>query len=520
MTRALLVATLLIVSSTAASGQDAGILHIRAVVVDAAGTPTPVPRHALLISDEPPSAPPRRILTAIDGTANVRLRPGTYTVESDQPVVFSGKAYQWTQHVTIVAGRDAVLELTAGNAEVDLDASATPLNDNPSFLMPQWQDSVVAIWTPSTHGSGFLIDLRRGGPSPFDYAQGAPSDSRGAGPPSGLIATNQRVIGTATSVEVQLSPDVKVAATVLVADQKRDVAVLWIHPSVVAALRSIPIGCGQAVAPPMAAGQELFTIGAPLRVPKRLTYLTTELRIPSGSAGGPVFTAGGAVVGITTPPARVVPIEDACEVVAAAEKKMTDAAPPSGTHLPVDPVRPFPADALKDAVKRRAGSLNPYQMSAADFEVTMMTPVIVAGREYDFGHWSEYMVDVPPVLLIRATPKMVESLWTKVGRAAAMTQGVALPPMKRIKSGFSRMRAFCGDAEVMPIHPFTLELRVSETEAVDEGLYVFDPGALGPHCGAVKLMLYSEKEPAKADTRVVEPRVVEQIWQDFEPYRQ
>ena len=496
MARAVLVALLLFVGSSAASSQEVSVLRITAILADAAGKPTPVPRHALLISDEPPSAPPRRILTANDGTANVRLRPGPYTVESDQPVVFSGKAYQWTQHVTLVAGRDAVLELTAGNAEVDLDASATPVHDNPSFLMPQWQDSVVAIWTPSTHGSGFLIDGK------------------------GLIATNQRGIGTATSVDVQLSPDVKVAARVLAADEKRDVAVLWINPSVVAALRSIPLGCGQAAAPAGAAGQELFTIGAPLRVPKRLTYLTTEIRIPSGSAGGPVFTAAGAVVGLTTPPARVVPIKDACEVVEAAEKKMRDAAPPAATHLPVDPLRPFPADALEEMVKRRAGSLNPYRMSAADFEVSFMTPVIVSGREYDFGHWAEYMADVPPVLLIRVTPKMVESFWMKVARGAAMTQGAALPAIKRIKSGFARMRAFCGDAEVTPIHPFTMEQRVSETEAVDEDLYVFDPGALGPHCGAVKLVLYSEKEPEKADTRVVDPRVLEQIWQDFAPYRQ
>ena len=45
------------------------------------------------------------------------------------------------------------------------------------------------------------------------------------------------------------------------------------------------------------------------------------------------------------------------------------------------------------------------------------------------------------------------------------------------------MRAFCGDAEVTPIHPFKLEQRVSETDAIYEGLYVFDPGALGPQCG-------------------------------------
>ena len=137
----------------------------------------------------------------------------------------------------------------------------------------------------------------------------------------------------------------------------------------------------------------------------------------------------------------------------------------------------------------------------------------------DFGNWSEYVADFPPVLLIRVTPKLVESFWTTVARGAARTQGVALPPIKRVKSGFSRMRVFCGDAEVTPIHPFKLEQRVSESDAIYEGLYVFDPGALGPHCGTVKLVLYSEKEPAKGDTRLVDPKVLQQIWQDFAPSR-
>jgi len=117
------------------------------------------------------------------------------------------------------------------------------------------------------------------------------------------------------------------------------------------------------------------------------------------------------------------------------------------------------------------------------------------------------------------TPKLVEGFWTKVARGAAQTQGMALPPMKHFKSGFSRMRAFCGDAEVTPIHPFKLEQRVSESDAIYEGLYVFDPGALGPPCGVVKLVLYSDKETEKGDTLVVEAKVVQQIWQDFAPYR-
>ena len=90
------------------------------------------------------------------------------------------------------------------------------------------------------------------------------------------------------------------------------------------------------------------------------------------------------------------------------------------------------------------------------------------------------MADIPPVLFVRVTPKMVESLWAKVARGAAMTQGMALPPIKHLKSGFQRLHAFCGRTEVRPIHPFKLELRVSETDAIYEGLYMFDPAALGP----------------------------------------
>ena len=226
---------------------------------------------------------------------------------------------------------------------------------------------------------------------------------------------------------------------------------------------------------------------------------------------------------------------------------MKNAAPPDGAHLPVEPVRPFPVDALKDAAQRRAGSLSPYQMSSSDFDVAFITPVLTYGAQYqseqargrersrgartpdaepavvrplmDFSNWSEYVADFPPVLLVRVTPKLVEGFWTTVARGAARTQGVALPPIKHFKSGFSRMRAFCGDAEVTPIHPFKLEQRVAESDAIYEGLYVFDPGALGPQCGTVKLVLYSEKEPEKGDTRVVDPKVLQQIWQDFAPYR-
>ena len=229
MRRALLLAPFVFACALEASGQALSVLHIRIAVVDADGKATPVPRHALLVSDNPSSAPPRLVVTALDGTADVKLRPGNYTVESDKAVVFGGKSYQWTQTLDIKAGRDATLELTADNAAVETATSAGPIEADPSFLLPQWQDSVVALWTPATHASGFLFDAK------------------------GLVATSQRAIGTATAIEVQLSPAVKVSARVLAADSERDVAVLWIDPKVAASVRPVPLGCGEGACPPAAA---------------------------------------------------------------------------------------------------------------------------------------------------------------------------------------------------------------------------------------------------------------------------
>ena len=203
---------------------------------------------------------------------------------------------------------------------------------------------------------------------------------------------------------------------------------------------------------------------------------------------------------------------------------MAGATAPDAVHLPLDPERPIAPDALSAAVKNRAGSLSPYTMSTTGFDVAFITPVHVYGTKdlarrpvMDFGNWSEYMADYPRVLLVRVTPKMVEGLLAKVARGAAMTQGVSLPAMKRAQSGFSRMRAFCGETEVTPIHPFMVEQRISQTEALYEGLYAFDPAAFGPQCGSVKLTVYSEKEPDKGDTRVVDPAVLQQVTRDFAP---
>ena len=520
MGRALVFAILAVAAPAAIASQTLAVLHMRAVLTDATGRATPIARHALLISENPQTTETRRVLTGLDGTVIVRLSPGNYTIESEKPLVFQGKAYHWRQTLDIVAGRDSTLDLTLANAVADpipagTTSADTPLPTDTSLLLRQWFDSVVEVWTPTAHASGFLVD------------------------PTGLIATNQRVVGDATSVEVQLSRSIKVAGTVVEADRERDIAVVRINPTVMASITPVPLGCPRS-STPVARGQEIFSLAAPLRQVKDWTSGTvsridahaieSDLTLATGGIGGPVFTASGDVVGLTSLPderddprrgaTRVVRIDGACELVAAAAKKVKDAPAPSGTHLPVEPMEPAPIAAFTDAVKRRAGSLKPYQMAASEFDIAFITPVLNFAAQsqpnQNFSNWSDYVADIPPVLFVRVTPKMAESFWAKMARGAAYTQGMALPALKRLKSGFHRMQAFCGRTEVTPIHPFKLELRVSETDAVYEGLYVFDPAALGPGCSTVTLVLYSEKEPAKADTRVIDPKTLQQIWRDFD----
>src|SRR5262249_52237373 len=133
----------------------------------------------------------------------------------------------------------------------------------------------------------------------------------------------------------------------------------------------------------------------------------------------------------------------------------------------------------------------------------------------NFSNWSSYVADLPAVLLVRVSPKLVEGFLTGVARGAARTQGVSVPPLKRPRTSFLQMRADCGDPQIGSIHPFRLEQHISDTDIVYEGLYVYDPAALGPDCGTVKLMLSSEKEPTKTDTRIIDAAGLQRISRDF-----
>jgi S1-C subfamily serine protease len=540
-----IVVALIVLYFASASGQSQGVLRIRITLPDADGRPAPVAQHRLLISDNPASEPPREVVTSRDGTAVIRLAPGNYTVESDQPLVVDGKAYSWWKTLDVPAGRETAIELTAADAEVETPRPASTASDartdEASALLAQWQGAVVELWMPMRHASGFLVDAR------------------------GLVATSQRMVEGETMATVQLSPSVKVAGLVIAAEPGRDVAILRIDPAALGSVTPLALGCGTTASAPPQKGQKVVAIETPLRMPKATSSgvlgrigphsLETDLDLESTTAGGPAFAVDGTLLGLTSivdgsderrPYYRVIRPGDICAVLASAEKAMANMPAPPGTRLPVEPAGAFPLDALEAAASRSAGTRTPFQTSST-FEVTLITPVrLYAARNrtrptslpartmrnqsvdgeaiqreeglFDFGRWADYFAGYLPVLIVRVTPRLKEGFWTTIARGAAQTQGMSLPPMKRLTSGFSRLEAFCSQIRVQPIHPFVLQREVATTTTT-EGLYVFDPNALGPACDTVKLVLYSEKSPSKGETLVLDDTLLQQAWQDFAPYR-
>ena len=492
-----------------AAAQDTGVLRITVVLTDADGTATPIPRVVLLVSDNPATGEPRRVRTGADGAVEIKLPPGNYTVESDAPVALGTQSYLWTQTIDVARGSNA-LSLTPANAEINTDAGGAAgvgaMRADSAVIFNKWRDSLVQLWTPTAHASGFLIDAR------------------------GLIATHEPAVRDATAVEVELN-GVKIAGRAIASDRQQGVAIIWIDPAAAASIPVIPPDCNAPAGPMVQYEQQVVALAAPMLEPKSAILGTVgrvetaafevDWRLAGGSAGGPVFDAGGRAIGITVAgderedsrrrESQVVPLSHACSVLAVAEKTIAGAAPPPPIRLRVEDSRA--AAFTRKPPEPKATRKDIPIVSSSNFDISLMTPAMAesdgarANPRTDFGHWTEYVTNAPPVLLVRATPKFEESLWKTILRGAAATQGAVLPPLRSFGANFLRLRAFCGAVEVAPIHPFIILRELQDRRSIREGLYVFAAGDFGPHCATVRVELFSEKAPDKADSVTIDPQL-------------
>jgi serine protease Do len=127
----------------------------------------------------------------------------------------------------------------------------------------------------------------------------------------GIIITNRHVIEGAQSVKVRLYDGREVAATIVGADAPTDIAVLKVDAGVLPALQlgvSDNIAVGEAVIAignPFGLGQSVTAgivsaRGRTLEDDPYIDFLQTDAAINRGNSGGPLLSADGTVVGVTS----------------------------------------------------------------------------------------------------------------------------------------------------------------------------------------------------------------------------
>jgi hypothetical protein len=313
------------------------------------------------------------------------------------------------------------------------------------------------------------------------------------------------------------------------------VTIIWVDPGAIRERSAIAPVC-DAAAPTVAHEEKVVALVAPMLEPKNAINgsashadaqsFRVDWRLDAGTAGGPVFSADGTAIGIAVGEddnergrrtgSYVVPLKNACSVIAAAETKMSGATPPPAAALRTEAGLPRTRIATISEAKKTP-RLQPPVISASDFDIALVTPPMITGDQSSwsprtfFANWTAYVANAPQVLFVRVSPQFEESIWRMIARGAAATQGIVLPPLRSFNANFLRMRAFCSEAEVTPIHQFIIEMPIQNRAPIREGLYVFALTDFGTHCASVRFDLFSEKSPNKADSRAIDPAMFAKI---------
>ncbi len=513
-----------LLAATAVRAQSPQVrLKIRVVIVDKDLNQKPVPFLVVKFANSA-GGTDTEAKTGLDGSAQIALAAGHYTLSTPKPAELAGKRYTWNLPED-VAGAEQEIDLTNDNAKAE-DApapSGSPTEGSSSsgdltVLFDKYKNSVVKVHAEARDGSGFLVD------------------------PSGLIVTNNHVVQSSGYLAVQFDAKRKVMARLLAANPDKDVAVLWANLSVYPESVVAPIPPKDRDAS-IAVGQRVFTIGNPLGREKVLTTgivskvesdaITSDININPGNSGGPLFTMNGQIAGLTTAGLRnlasIVPIDNARPLLEVARQRISSAAPPSADLLPVEPDDYFPAEALRPLLRQEKMDLKPYNFELGQFRVWIFTPPVT----YFLRHDDEMAAarkaakraggdpvqakppdsalqdaqDFRPVLLFTVRPKLGIG-WTH----------------PKFKNGFLKMRLLCGGKEVVPIDPGRSEFdlvddRGRKLDTTFQGRYVYPFDAISPTCGGAVIELYSEKEPDSPLSKTIESATTERVWADLEPYR-
>src|SRR5215472_1457551 len=521
-------------------------VHVRVVLVDRELNQKPVP--FLLVSFKH-GANSAEVKTGLDGTAEISLPPGKYTIATPKPAELGGQHFSWSVPVTL-AGAEQNVDLTNDNAKIEETSApaSKPAGDSSggdlSRYFKRLKNTVVTVKSETGHGTGFFVDGK------------------------GLVLTNQHVVGNSGYLAVQFDREHKIAARLIAADAQRDVALLWVNMAALPNAAPAPLYHSAVGKPPVQEGERVFTIGSPLTLDKIITTgivskveahtILSDININPGNSGGPLFNGDGQVVGLTTFGAQdesgpgvsgIVRIEEALTLLEQNRSKATGTAPP-GTLLPVEPLIPYPVAGLSEALKADKFDPRPYYLEAGDFYILLSTPpsdyreqeerrlqaerthrkrnskseqadTENAGNADAPKRWEEETGAHPAVFGIYVMPKAKEGIGSALGRSFNVASAAKL----KFKADFRSMKLFCGSTEVQPINPGRVPVTVSVRnrlirmeDSTYKGIYLFSPDAVNPSCQEVKLAIYSSKSDEPV-TKVLDDKSVRRVWEDFAAFR-
>jgi len=432
-----------------------------------------------------------------------------------------------------------------------------------AVIFKQLRDGVFTIFGEEGHGSGFLIDSK------------------------GLVLTNQHVVANSSRINVLVNDSIKVAAKLLKADEKMDVAVILIHPSIVRGLPVLKLSRNKdSIA---FEGEKVIAIGSPLHQEKILTSgiiskvletaIISDVNINPGNSGGPLINMDGEVIAINTFGEQVRPgpgvsgsilVTQALNLIEDAIKLSNSAQPPEPRLLPVMPKTHYPLSALEYAASIKKRDTKPYNLTKlverGKFNIFISTPPYLyrAEKQYeldlskrrrareekgnvgkegqynpfdDLKNWYQYLGGYSPTVVVAITPKIGETSGSAFGNLlGAVVLGTSYHGSHEYEyKGDLGYFSLSVNGLVSPEieHAMIFEpldflgadyYGVYEAKDIARsGVFTFPCEIFKPINGSwpdISLKTVSIDKPNDTTVVVVPRQTIEQVWLDFEPYRE
>jgi S1-C subfamily serine protease len=506
----------LVLLPSAGTGQVVGAEAVGEVEVTAsvAGTDLvskPVPNWRFKVAPRENSSFRYLVETDAEGAGDLALKPGEYLLTSDAPLELEGKRYSWELPFRVESGSAVHLELTHENALVEgLEPRGARLEMEEDDVYKAARSSVFKVLSGSGQGSGFLIDS------------------------AGLVLTDRHLIADSDYLAIMVAEERKYSARVLGVDELSGVALLQINPLAVEELEPLVLAGGDTGAPSTAAGEWVLAVGSPLmtdtppmsglviRVEDGSIY--TDARIDPDRFGGPLLNRYGEVVGINTSRSGTVRLSRSLPLLESVTAARFTASFPPAYPLPAEAEQRIPTELLAQQAVRLDAASGDYHLEVGQFDVQLVTPVVVASlaaaattadelKEYkpgrSFYRWQRYVGDTRAVVTVQAVP---ESSRDAGSRRASV--GGAEPQGGGPGVEFERMELWRGGELVLPIHPrrFTSGGRRGSYY----GSYEYPPEAFEP--GAkVTLRLWKQGDLTPS-VKVLPAHRQERVWAQFVPY--